>query len=725
MVTSFLEPFATDPSKWRLRVKDGRQTWHYVDAGSESSSKEDHQSIVEKYWLGTLDRDLGDSDQLPVFQDKAKSSHGAAERGFNFFKQLLTEDGHWAGEYGGPLFLLGGMVIVYQATGVQFEEAQRLEIIRYVKNTRAKEGGWGLHIEGESIVLCTVLNYVVLRLLGVSASDPVCVDARQFILNNGGATHTPSWGKFWLSVLNVYDWQGVNPLLPELWLLPYALPFHPARLWCHARQIYLPMSYIYAKRYQVECTELIEQLRSELYPVDYKDIDWVAARDQVAQVDCYAPHHWLLDVANTGMNLFESFAPQWAREKALKEVLYQIRCDDANTDCISIGPISKMINMLVVYLEDRPKSAQFQRHLDRCQDYLWIANDGMRMQGTNGSQLWDTAFAAVAVSESKLIDNPSHQQTLSHVLHFLDDCQIKKNVNEHERCYRDVNLSAFPFSTRDCGWVVSDCTAEGIRAVMTLQSHPDLPKLISDERIIQCMQVLMDMQNDDGGFASYEKRRGPFWLEYLNPSEVFGEIMVDYSYVECTSSVVQALSAFEKQYSGKIDASMLRRVKSCIADGIDYIQKQQRADGSWFGSWGVCFTYAGWFALEALACVGETYENSECVRRGCEFLVGKQRQDGGWGESYLACTQKQYVQHEQSQVVNTAWVMLSLMAAKYPQQEVIKCGLDLLIQRQQKFGDWKQEAIEGVFNKTCMISYPNYKFIFPIWAMSRYSKLYE
>lgn len=27
----------------------------------------------------------------------------------------------------------------------------------------------------------------------------------------------PSWGKFWLAVLNVYSWEGLNTLFPELW----------------------------------------------------------------------------------------------------------------------------------------------------------------------------------------------------------------------------------------------------------------------------------------------------------------------------------------------------------------------------------------------------------------------------------------------------------------------------------------------------------------------------
>lgn len=34
-----------------------------------------------------------------------------------------------------------------------------------------------------------------------------------------------------------------------------------------------------------------------------------------------------------------------------------------------------------------------RRHLPRVYDYLWLAEDGMKMQGYNGSQLWDTSFA--------------------------------------------------------------------------------------------------------------------------------------------------------------------------------------------------------------------------------------------------------------------------------------------------------------------------------------------
>ena len=92
------------------------------------------------------------------------------------------------------------------------------------------------HIEGHSTVMGTALNYVALRLLGVPVEHPVIVQARatlhrlggyddaqlrcavphfQSIL--GGAAASASWGKFWLSVLNVYDWEGNHPIPPELW----------------------------------------------------------------------------------------------------------------------------------------------------------------------------------------------------------------------------------------------------------------------------------------------------------------------------------------------------------------------------------------------------------------------------------------------------------------------------------------------------------------------------
>ena len=56
-----------------------------------------------------------------------------------------------------------------------------------------------------------------------------------------------------------------------------------------------------------------------------------------------------------------------------------------------------------------------------------------------------------------------------------------------------------------------------------------------------------------------------------------------------------------------------------------------------YGEWGVCFTYATWFATKGLAAAGKIYEQSPTIRKATEFLLKHQQEDGGWGESYLSC----------------------------------------------------------------------------------------
>jgi lanosterol synthase len=72
----------------------------------------------------------------------------------------------------------------------------------------------------------------------------------------------------------------------------------------------------------------------------------------------------------------------------------------------------------------------------------------------------------------------------------------------------------------------------------------------------------------------------------------------------------------------------------------------------------------------------------------------------------------------------TAWALIGLMHADYPDVESIKKGIKLLMDRQQPNGEWLEEAIEGVFNKSCMITYQNYKFTFPLKALGLFASKY-
>ncbi|XP_075139940.1 lanosterol synthase isoform X2 [Leptodactylus fuscus] len=653
---------------------------------------------------------------------KAHNAHDGAENGMSFYSALQAEDGHWAGDYGGPLFLMPGLLIACHVTQTPLPDATKKEMIRYLRSVQLADGGWGLHIEDKSTVFGTALSYTSLRLLGVSQDDPDMTRARNNLHSKGGAIGIPSWGKFWLAVLNVYSWEGMNTLFPEMWLLPQWFPAHPSTLWCHCRQVYLPMSYCYATRLSAHEDDLIRSLRQELYVQEYSSINWPAQRNNVAACDLYTPHSTLLNVAYAVLNIYETYHIPALRRRAVHELYDHITADDRFTKCISIGPISKVINMVVRWHVDGPESPSFQEHVDRIPDYLWLGLDGMKMQGTNGSQLWDTAFAIQAFLEAGAHKKKLFQTALEKAHEFLRITQVPDNPPEYKKYYRQMNKGGFPFSTLDCGWIVADCTAEGLKSAMLLQENcPFLTEHIPKNRLQDAVDVLLSMRNSDGGFATYETKRGGRLLELLNPSEVFGDIMIDYTYVECTSAVMQAL----KHYHAWDPDYKADEIRETLQQGLDYCRRIQRKDGSWEGSWGVCFTYGIWFGLEAFACMGYKYSDgcSE-ITRACDFLLSHQMEDGGWGEDFESCEERRYVQSANSQIHNTCWALLALMAVRFPNIAVLERGVKLLLEKQLDNGDWPQENISGVFNKSCAISYTSYRNVFPIWTLGRFSRLH-
>jgi len=465
------------------------------------------------------------------------------------------------------------------------------------------------------------------------------------------------------------------------------------------RQVFLPMSYVYSKRLTHPSTPLTLQLRQELYTRPYNSINFASHRNSIAKADNYYPKTWILTfIMGFIVWIWNPFLRSTALAKKAEDwVWWLIEREDENTDYAGLGPVNAPMNMLCCFIHDGEDSGSVRRHADRMHDYMWMKNEGMLMNGTNGVQVWDTNFLILAVVEAGLADDPKWKPMLTRALAFLEDQQIPEEVPYQKECYRQQRKGAWPFSNRIQGYTVSDCTSDGLRAVLQLQKHHGFPTVISDERLKDAVDVLLTMQNNSSkGFASYETQRGSEYLEWLNAAEVFGNIMVEYDYPECTTAVVTALSLFSESFPDY----RKHEIAKIKGEAVAYIQRAQRADGSWYGSWGICFTYAALFALESLASLGETYANSERVRRGCNFLLSKQREDGGWGESYRSCEKKVYIQHEKSQVVHTAWCCISLMNAGYTEKEPLKKALQLIMSRQQPNGEWLQEAIEGVFNQT-------------------------
>jgi squalene cyclase len=144
-----------------------------------------------------------------------------------------------------------------------------------------------------------------------------------------------------------------------------------------------------------------------------------------------------------------------------------------------------------------------------------------------------------------------------------------------------------------------------------------------------------------------------------------------------------------------------------------------------YGSWACCFCYGCWFGIEGLIKAGESRKSS-AILKCCKFLLSQQRANGGWGEDFTSCYNKDYARNGMqsygdagSGVVNTAWALMALSAAKCSDVDAIRRGVQYLMKRQLDCGDWPQEGISGVFNRACGITYTAYRNVFPIWALGR------
>ena len=117
----------------------------------------------------------------------------------------------------------------------------------------------------------------------------------------------------------------------------------------------------------------------------------------------------VLQVAQDFLALYERALPwlPWlagVRQRALRFVIRYIHAEDKQTNYVDIGPVNKALNMLSVFVDAgcSADTEAFQRHIARVDDYIWVAEDGVKMQGYNGSQCWDTSFTVRAMVEGGL-----------------------------------------------------------------------------------------------------------------------------------------------------------------------------------------------------------------------------------------------------------------------------------------------------------------------------------
>lgn len=62
------------------------------------------------------------------------------------------------------------------------------------------------------------------------------------------------------------------------------LKLNAAKMWCYCRTTYMPMSYLYGRKYHGPLTDLVLSIRQEIHVKPYDQIDWNKARHDCCKV---------------------------------------------------------------------------------------------------------------------------------------------------------------------------------------------------------------------------------------------------------------------------------------------------------------------------------------------------------------------------------------------------------------------------------------------------------
>jgi squalene-hopene/tetraprenyl-beta-curcumene cyclase len=179
------------------------------------------------------------------------------------------------------------------------------------------------------------------------------------------------------------------------------------------------------------------------------------------------------------------------------------------------------------------------------------------------------------------------------------------------------------------------------------------------------IQWLLGLQNSDGGWPTF--CRG------------WGTLPFDRSGTDLTAHALRALHAWR---NGRAEGSSY---EAAMTAGLNYVERTQRADGSWLPLWfGNQDIQGEENPIYGTAKVLLAYRDLELVesnaaRRGFEWLLQSQNKDGGWGGG--ASLEARHGKGRASSVEETALAVEALLAAPDDRfQSAITKGLTWLVE---------------------------------------------
>jgi squalene-hopene/tetraprenyl-beta-curcumene cyclase len=513
--------------------------------------------------------------------------------------------------------------------------------------------------------------------------------ARACVIRLGGAEKCNSFSNFYLAALGQIGYDVCPAIPPEIILLPQWMYFNLYAVSAWTRTMILPLA-------------IVSTLRPVRKVPPEKGIAELFTRNTRDGAGLGLPRSWrqLFVLIDRLLKIYHIRPIDGLRQKAIKEAENWLLEHLEGTQ--GLGAIfPPMVYILIVfrtlgYADDHPKVVAAQEHLRG----LFIREgDQIRIQPCH-SPVWDTGLALHALAEAEISpDSDAARQATEWLL--AKECRV---ASDWRKNCPEVEPSGWYFEFENPHYPDVDDTAMVTMALKRAGGAVAAPAV---ERGIHW---LLAMQNDDGGWAAFDRTKNRELLEHVPFAD--HNAMQDPSCPDITGRVLECLG-----HCG------LKTDHPAVRKAIAFIQSHQEAEGCFFGRWGVNYVYGTWQVLTGLRSIG-TDMTVPWVRRAADWLRKCQKPDGSWGETCDSYDDPSLKGTGHSTPSQTAWGAMGIMAAAGPHDPACQRAIRWLCENQSPDGAWEENFYTGTgFPRVFYLKYHLYRHYFPLTALARYRGL--
>ena len=615
---------------------------------------------------------------------------------------LQRDDGHWVFELEADATIPAEYVLLGHYLG-EPDAALEQRIAVYLRRVRLPGGGWPLHHAGLFNMSASVKAYFALKAIGDSPDAPHMREAREAILANGGAEEANVFTRILLALFGALPWRSVPVTPVEIMFLPRRFPIHISRISYWGRTVLVPLLVLHALKPKARNPRRVGI--DELFlrpPRDVKPPRRAGHQSQVwfsffAFVDALLRHA-------------EPAFPLALRRRAITKAVAFVH-ERLNGDS-GLGAIfPAMANTVMMfdalgYSRDHPDYLTARNAIDRL---LVFRSDEVYCQPCV-SPVWDTALVCHALLE---VGGDAALTRAGRGLRWLKPRQVLDVEGDWAIQRPDVRPGGWAFQYDNPHYPDLDDTAAVVLAMdrFAQSVRPAPADHDFEQAIARGKEWVLGLQSRNGGWGAFDADNTKEYLNHV-PFADHGALLDP-----PTSDVTARCVGMLAQLGRPDDEPALQR-------GLQFLRNEQRADGSWYGRWGMNYIYGTWSVLCALRAAGVGIDAAE-FRRAAAWLLSIQNEDGGWGEhesSYgLGDDGHQPAPGTASQ---TAWAVLALMAAGEVHHPAVQRGIAWLIDMQQADGFWDEPEFTATgFPRVFYLRYHGYPKFFPLWALARYRRL--